>query len=783
MLTLQELTEPAVAALRDSGLEDVLPHTFLEPRVGGNGGGIYSRLPLSNGRTVEGMALTNPRRRRRCRIGWPWCCSTCIPCPPTSRRPNIGRGLRSPAGCDGCGRRLRQRDRERRLQCHLLAPQVPGPAPRRLRRRRGPAGRGNCRRSTDKRYPAIVGIDHVLTKGAQATPSSASRWPGSDHYGLIAELRLRRSDAAATPRRSRSPGCRGGIACTVAAAPERRRCPGQTFRRAASPSWCRSGSSTPRHRHRASRRRLAPSSSGCGGTGTGTAGSTRSSIHLPSGCGARTAPRDRVGSVPPAPSSRETCSGRRECGPCIRRRVGAVLQRPVGWCRQSAVPIRSAPSTHHTICVECPADLRDRPADATRWRPGPRTRSRRPARHTTTAAPGAAGPEHVQPRPPRRLVRCRVVGPAPVPGIGIGLGLGLGLGLGTSWGLISLGGDHSEFGCQIDHLGEHRRQVASSASVRARAGSIGPCPSRYAGEAVSPSSVAMSTVICTSGFRRDGIEAAATWDSRTSRTCRAARIHRQQCHEGVDEKDLPTAAILLAHGVCHLAHQLPRGLPLLGCQDRGELRQRSHRADPDSALRLGDLAIRCRLVGAGAHNQLPNLASECGRRQSQGRSDDLALRRASVSGLRPPSHDEFARLGRSRDRGQERGTREREAKSQIDAESQKCEPSCASSPAWSTPPRSPRCRNRECRRHATQHHVRVPTTSAHPPAGPCGRHVHSRCAPAPTTRRTAAHPARRRPPPLRPHPEFEHSFDHTDTHRQPRACHPNCLRTSGRLPL
>jgi len=47
-------------------------------------------------------------------------------------------------------------------------------------------------------------------------------------------------------------------------------------------------------------------------------------------------------------------------------------------------------------------------------------------------------------------------------------------------------------------------QVAPAASSRARSGSIGPCPGRYAGSERSPSRLCASTVICTSGVRRDG---------------------------------------------------------------------------------------------------------------------------------------------------------------------------------------------------------------------------------------------------------------------------------------
>ena len=192
VLTLQELTEPAVAALRDSGLEDVLPHTFLEPRVGGNGGGIYSRLPLSNGRTVEGMALTNLVVDVDAGLGEPVVLFDVHPVPAyiapaehwTEDFDRLRDAMDAAAVSDNVivsgdfnatysHRKFRDLrhggyvDAADQLGAGIL-PTYP----------------------TDKRYPAIVGIDHVLTKGAQATSLERVEVAGSDHYGLIAELRL-----------------------------------------------------------------------------------------------------------------------------------------------------------------------------------------------------------------------------------------------------------------------------------------------------------------------------------------------------------------------------------------------------------------------------------------------------------------------------------------------------------------------------------------------------------------------------------------------------------------
>jgi endonuclease/exonuclease/phosphatase (EEP) superfamily protein YafD len=44
---------------------------------------------------------------------------------------------------------------------------------------------------TDKSYPPVVGIDHVLTRGARATALEPVSILGSDHAGLVAEIQLR----------------------------------------------------------------------------------------------------------------------------------------------------------------------------------------------------------------------------------------------------------------------------------------------------------------------------------------------------------------------------------------------------------------------------------------------------------------------------------------------------------------------------------------------------------------------------------------------------------------
>ncbi|MFM1727861.1 endonuclease/exonuclease/phosphatase family protein [Prescottella soli] len=193
VLTIQELTEPSVEALRAAGLEDVLPHTYLAPHVtGGGGGGIYSRLPLSNGRRVDGMALTNLAIEVDAGLPQPVVLYDVHPVP----------AYIAPAA-DWTEDFDRLRDELDSAATHdnvIVSGDFNATYAHRKFRdlRRGgyvdaadQLGAGILPTyPTDKRYPAVVGIDHILTKGAQATSLERIDVVGSDHYGLVADVRL-----------------------------------------------------------------------------------------------------------------------------------------------------------------------------------------------------------------------------------------------------------------------------------------------------------------------------------------------------------------------------------------------------------------------------------------------------------------------------------------------------------------------------------------------------------------------------------------------------------------
>ncbi|PTR31488.1 endonuclease/exonuclease/phosphatase (EEP) superfamily protein YafD [Rhodococcus sp. OK519] len=192
VLTLQELTEESVQAFEAAGLDEILPHTFLEPRSGGNGAGIYSRLPLSNGRMVDGMALTNLMVELDAGLARPVVLYDVHPVPAY---------IAPAADWTEDFERLRDSMDSAAAQDNVI---VSGDfnatyAHRKFRDLRHSGyvdaadqlGAGILPTyPTDKRYPAIVGIDHILTKGAQATSIERIDVVGSDHHGLIADVQL-----------------------------------------------------------------------------------------------------------------------------------------------------------------------------------------------------------------------------------------------------------------------------------------------------------------------------------------------------------------------------------------------------------------------------------------------------------------------------------------------------------------------------------------------------------------------------------------------------------------
>ncbi|WP_308170541.1 endonuclease/exonuclease/phosphatase family protein [[Mycobacterium] fortunisiensis] len=200
LLTVVELTPAAVGRLDEAGLSRTLQYSFVRPRDGGGGAGIFSRFPLQDGALLDGYALHNVKAVAQIPGAAPTEVYALHPVPPypepswkwvyelrrlhaefaAQTRPLIVgadfnstydhrqfRDLLRDSAADGVGALL---DAQEYLGAGILATY--------------PA---------DRRFPALLAIDKILTRGP--TPIAIRRvdLPGSDHHGLIGDIRVQRA--------------------------------------------------------------------------------------------------------------------------------------------------------------------------------------------------------------------------------------------------------------------------------------------------------------------------------------------------------------------------------------------------------------------------------------------------------------------------------------------------------------------------------------------------------------------------------------------------------------
>ncbi|WP_066913190.1 endonuclease/exonuclease/phosphatase family protein [Millisia brevis] len=191
--TVQELTDDAVIALREAGFEEQFEHRLLDPYpTGGGGSGIYSRLPLTSGGPIEGMTLSNLRADVDTGTGTPLTLYAVHPLP----------GFLAPARLWAADLVTLRRVLESPENSGAVVVSGDFNATRSHRRFRDLLDAGYAEAAdstgaglvptypTDKRIPALIGIDHILTRGATATSLERVTIPNADHHGLIADIAL-----------------------------------------------------------------------------------------------------------------------------------------------------------------------------------------------------------------------------------------------------------------------------------------------------------------------------------------------------------------------------------------------------------------------------------------------------------------------------------------------------------------------------------------------------------------------------------------------------------------
>lgn len=196
VLTVAELTVPAADSLRAAGLAQVLPYSFLYARRGGGGEGIYSRFPLSDTAELPGLQHSNLRATIQPRGARRFAVYALHPLPPYP---------------EPAWRWAHELDRIREVFAAEELPFIVGADfnstydHERYRRlvqagaRDGAAlvdasdylGSGIVATyPADRWFPAVLALDRILTRGG--TPLSFHRieLPGSDHYGVLGDVRL-----------------------------------------------------------------------------------------------------------------------------------------------------------------------------------------------------------------------------------------------------------------------------------------------------------------------------------------------------------------------------------------------------------------------------------------------------------------------------------------------------------------------------------------------------------------------------------------------------------------
>ena len=192
VLTVEELTDDAVAGLERAGITGLLPHQYLMPKPSGGGGtGIYSRFPLSDQQPLGFFAMANLSAKLEVGQGhtvtitavhpmapypspaWMWAWEMDRLRTAVHQRSEDG----DPVIVSGDFNSTYSHSRYRAMLTDGFqdaADQV---------------GAGDIRTyPADRAFPAVLGIDHVVTKQVLVHKLERITLPGSDHFGLFAVL-------------------------------------------------------------------------------------------------------------------------------------------------------------------------------------------------------------------------------------------------------------------------------------------------------------------------------------------------------------------------------------------------------------------------------------------------------------------------------------------------------------------------------------------------------------------------------------------------------------------
>ncbi|MFH5208344.1 endonuclease/exonuclease/phosphatase family protein [Antrihabitans spumae] len=194
ILTIDELTPDSVARLDAAGIAAVLPHRYVEADIGAEGTGIFSRFPLSDQVNHDGFILNQVSARATLPSGDEVTVFAFHPVPPFPSGPQPWSGemerIRDilDAVPDSTEHVVVGADfnatQDHSLFRKLFDTGIEDSADQ--------VGAGMLRTyPSDKSFPPIIGIDHILLAGAHADELRTVHIEGTDHMAVIADIRLR----------------------------------------------------------------------------------------------------------------------------------------------------------------------------------------------------------------------------------------------------------------------------------------------------------------------------------------------------------------------------------------------------------------------------------------------------------------------------------------------------------------------------------------------------------------------------------------------------------------
>ncbi|WP_040780393.1 endonuclease/exonuclease/phosphatase family protein [Nocardia pneumoniae] len=191
VLTVNELTRAAVADLGRAGLDQLLPHRYLSPGKTASGTGIWSSYPLSDTVEYDGFVLNQLSATADIPDTGSVTVYAFHPVPPVfgtqvwadelSRLRDILE--RSPSNRPAIVGGDFNATYDHAQYRAMLSGRFGDAAEQ--------AGAGHLvTYPTDKRWPPLVGIDHVLVAGGRAVAVETVGLLGADHRALVARIRL-----------------------------------------------------------------------------------------------------------------------------------------------------------------------------------------------------------------------------------------------------------------------------------------------------------------------------------------------------------------------------------------------------------------------------------------------------------------------------------------------------------------------------------------------------------------------------------------------------------------